>query len=108
MDIANISLTEEEVEEIKTRLVERILTGMFMERGESHDEDYNWSTYRLKAEIAREVKRAARDQLKEMAVQIARETIAPRMEEAARKLTDRFVEQTEKIVNKINWYWSLK
>lgn len=108
-DIRDI-LTSEEIEEIKTRVVEGLINGVFLkETTETDDSTGETFTYReLNWKVAQLVKDTAMEMLKEEIARIATEVIAPQTQEAAENLMKRFVEQTRQIADKVNWYWSIK
>ena len=107
-DIRSI-LTDEEIEEIKTRVVDGLINGVFLNEIVEIDKstgvtfacrELNWKVKRLVRDTAMEI-------LKEEIARIATEVIAPQTRAAAGNLMKRFVEQTRQIADKdkIDWYW---
>jgi hypothetical protein len=101
-------LTEPEIEEIKTRVVHELVNSVFVEQREIDKNGNKYAYSVLNFKIENEIKKQVRELMHDEVARIARETIAPRIAEMAEKMTDRFVQQTTEIVNKINWYWSIK
>ncbi len=101
-DIRSI-LTDEEIEEIKTRVVEGLINGVFLNKTADADgyRELNWEVKHL-------VRDTAKEMLKDEVARLAEEVIAPQTQKAAENLMKRFVEQTKQIADKVNWYWDIK
>lgn len=102
-------LTDKEIEEIKTRVVEGLINGVFLDKAtEIHEGGTNYVHHELNWKVKQMVQDTTMKILKDEVARIAEEVIAPKTQEAAENLMKRFVEQTKQIADKINWYWNIK
>ena len=100
-------LTQEEIEEIKTRVVESLTSGVFMDFQPDDTANDVYGKYSLRRHITDIIRDETNKLLKGEVEKICREQIAPQITEGAKHITDRFVQQTREIADKINWYWSI-
>jgi hypothetical protein len=109
MEIKDI-LTDSDIEEIKSRIVANLTCSEFLEIApdkEAFQEKHIFGICTLKTKAKNAIENTAREILCKYIKDTCEKEIKPKIEEAAKRMMERFTSQVNEICNKIKWYWSL-